>query len=126
MRTNLLRRRAVISQAVPISRRGYAFSQSAGTRGSRQADGGRGPARSGASARRASRGADKVEAREAATASLIKLGPKVLPLLPDPATIKSAERKERLGRVRAALRTKDEDINPDASRVTLIGQRDPA
>ncbi len=35
-------------------------------------------------------------------ASLIKLGPKILPLLPDSATAKSAEKKDRLDRVRTA------------------------
>jgi len=62
------------------------------------------------------------ETRETATASLIKLGPKVLPLLPDPATVKTAERKQRLERVRAALRTKDEDVNTNATRVTITGK----
>jgi hypothetical protein len=62
------------------------------------------------------------DAREAATASLIKLGPKVLPLLPDPATVKSAERKERLERVRAALRVKEDEINTKASLVTVTGK----
>jgi len=62
------------------------------------------------------------EARETATASLIKLGPKVLPLLPDPATAKTAERKQRLERVRTALRVKEEDVNTNASRVTLSGK----
>ncbi len=40
--------------------------------------------------------APTAEAQEAATASLIKLGPKILPLLPDPATAKTAERKDRV------------------------------
>jgi len=61
-------------------------------------------------------------ARETATTSLIKLGPKVLPLLPDPATVKSDERKQRLERVRAALRAKEEDVNTNASRVTISGK----
>ena len=66
--------------------------------------------------------AEKPEAREAATAGLIKLGPKVLPLLPDPATVKSRERKDRLERIRVALRKAEEEINPNASRVTLQGK----
>ncbi len=41
------------------------------------------------------------EAREAATTSLIKLGPKIVSLLPDPSTVKSTERKDRLERIRA-------------------------
>jgi hypothetical protein len=66
--------------------------------------------------------ADKVEARDTATASLIKLGPKVLPLLPDPATVTSAERKERLGRIRAALAEKQAELNTGASKVTVTGK----
>jgi hypothetical protein len=62
------------------------------------------------------------DAREAATSSLIKLGPKVLPLLPDPATAKTAERKQRLERVRTALKAKEEDVNTGATRVTLSGK----
>src|SRR5262249_24119591 len=66
--------------------------------------------------------APKPDVREAATASLIKLGPKILPLLPDPAAIKSTERKERRERVRAALRKDEAEINPNASRVTIQGK----
>jgi hypothetical protein len=66
--------------------------------------------------------ADKIEARDAATASLIKLGPNALPLLPDPATVTSAERKERLGRVRAALAEKQAELNTGASKVTVTGK----
>jgi hypothetical protein len=64
----------------------------------------------------------KPDARETAMAGLIKLGPKILPLLPDASTIKDGERKERLERVRTALRKAEEDINPNASRVTLEGK----
>jgi hypothetical protein len=67
-------------------------------------------------------GADKVEARDTATASLIKLGPKVLPLLPDAATVTSAERKERLGRIRAALAEKQAEVDTGASKVTVTGK----
>jgi hypothetical protein len=66
--------------------------------------------------------ADKIESRDTAMASLIKLGSKVLPLLPDPATVKSAERKERLERIRAALTQKQDDINIGASKVTITGK----
>jgi len=66
--------------------------------------------------------APAADARETATTSLIKLGPKVLPLLPDPATVKSDERKQRLERVRTALRVKDEEVNTKASRVTISGK----
>src|SRR5262249_41172431 len=65
---------------------------------------------------------DKPETRDAAMASLIKLGPKVLPLLPDPSTIPAGDRKDRLVRVREALRKAEADINPNASRVTLEGK----
>jgi hypothetical protein len=65
---------------------------------------------------------EKVESRDAATASLIKLGPNILSLLPDPATVKSAERKERLVRIRAALAEKAAELNTDASRVTITGK----
>src|SRR4051794_27130360 len=66
--------------------------------------------------------AAKSEARETATTSLIKLGPKILPSLPDPSTIPSGERKDRLERIRAALRKAEEEINPHASRVTIQGK----
>jgi hypothetical protein len=66
--------------------------------------------------------APTAEARESATTGLIKLGPKILPLLPDAATAKSAERKERLERVRAALRAKEEDVNTAATRITITGK----
>ncbi len=66
--------------------------------------------------------ADKVEARDTAMASLIKLGPKILPLLPEPATVASAERKERLGEIRTALAAKQDEINTGASKVTIIGK----
>jgi hypothetical protein len=66
--------------------------------------------------------ADKPDVREAATASLIKLGPKILPVLPDSSALKPGERKDRLERIRAALRKAEEDINPGASRVTIEGK----
>src|SRR5579885_2292428 len=67
-------------------------------------------------------GSDKAEARESAMAALTKLGPKALPLLPDPATLPAGERKERIEKLRAALRKAEEDVNPGASRVTLVGK----
>jgi hypothetical protein len=66
--------------------------------------------------------APAAEARDAAAASLIKLGPKVLPLLPDPAALKAGPRKDALEKVRSALRAKDEDINTAASKATLSGK----
>ena len=66
---------------------------------------------------------EKVESREAATASLIKLGPNILSLLPDPATVTSTERKDRLVRIRAALTEKAAELNtaPAASRLLVRG-----
>jgi hypothetical protein len=66
--------------------------------------------------------ADKVEARDTAMASLIKLGPKILPLLPDTATVTNAERKERLGRIRTTLTEKQSELNTGVSKATLIGK----
>jgi len=66
--------------------------------------------------------APKTEARDAAMASLIKLGPRVLPLLPDPATVKSDERKQRLEKIRAELRKAEAEVNTGATKVTLSGK----
>jgi hypothetical protein len=66
--------------------------------------------------------AEKPEARDAATASLIKLGSKILPLLPDLATVKSTERKQRLERIRATLTEKQDEINIGASKVTITAK----
>jgi hypothetical protein len=66
--------------------------------------------------------ADKPESRDTAAASLIKLGSKILPLLPDPATVKSAQRKEQLERIRAALVQKQDEINIAATKVTITGK----
>jgi hypothetical protein len=64
-------------------------------------------------------GSPRAEARQAAEAALIKLGPRVLPLLPDPEKAKEGERKERLARVREALREAAEQTNLGPSMVTL-------
>jgi hypothetical protein len=61
----------------------------------------------------------KPEARDDAEARLIKLGARALPLLPDPASVNSKERKERLEKVRLALKQAQEETNTDASRVTI-------
>jgi hypothetical protein len=61
----------------------------------------------------------KPEARDEAEARLIKLGARALPLLPDPASVTSKERKERLEKVRATLRQAEEEISTVASRVTI-------
>jgi hypothetical protein len=62
------------------------------------------------------------EARDAAAASLIKLGPKALPLLPDPATAKTEQQKQLLQRVRDGLRAQEDEVNTGASRVTISGK----
>ena len=61
----------------------------------------------------------KAESRDDAQARLIKLGARVLLLLPDPAGVASKERKERLGRVRAALESGEEEMKTGASKVTI-------
>ena len=61
--------------------------------------------------------------RDAAMAALTKLGPKVLPILPDAATPCPPDRKDRIEKLRAALRKAMQDeINPAASRVTIEGK----
>jgi len=64
-------------------------------------------------------GDTKPEARDEAEARLIKLGARALPLLPDPASVTSKERKERLEKVRATLRQAEEETSTVASRVTI-------
>lgn len=61
----------------------------------------------------------KPEARDEAEARLIKLGARALPLLLDPASVTSKERKERLEKVRATLRQAEEETSTVASRVTI-------
>jgi len=63
--------------------------------------------------------AEKPETRDAAEASLVKLGPKVLSLLPEPGGDASKERKERLERVRAKLVEAKDDVDAGPSKVTL-------
>jgi hypothetical protein len=66
-------------------------------------------------------GAPKMEAAQAAEDALIKLGPRVLPLLPDAAAVKGGppERAKRLERVREKLREATDQTNLDSSKVTL-------
>ncbi|MGB2612679.1 MAG: hypothetical protein WBC80_27200, partial [Isosphaeraceae bacterium] len=64
-------------------------------------------------------GDTKPEARDEAEARLIKLGARALPLLPDPASVTSKERKERLEKVRATLRQAEQETSTVASRVTI-------
>jgi hypothetical protein len=59
---------------------------------------------------------------DAAVNSLIKLGPKILPLLPEAGSVKSAEVKQRVQKVRAALTKAADDVSPGASRVTIEGK----
>src|SRR4051794_33502670 len=67
--------------------------------------------------------ASKMEARQAAEAGLIKLGPRVLPLLPELPRTASAEQKQRLERIRNALRdAADSESNLGASKVTIEGK----
>jgi hypothetical protein len=61
----------------------------------------------------------KPETRDDAQARLIKLGPKILTVLPDSSTITSKERKERLDRVKAALQEAQSETKTGASRVTI-------
>lgn len=61
----------------------------------------------------------KMEARKAAEEGLIKLGPKILPLLPGSTKGESAERTQRLDRVRQALRDAADSTNLGASKITL-------
>jgi hypothetical protein len=62
------------------------------------------------------------QSQDAAQASLIKLGPKVLPLLPDAATAKNPERKQRLEKIRATLKDMEPDLTTAASKVTIKGK----
>ena len=59
------------------------------------------------------------ESQDAAQASLIKLGPKILPLLPDAATAKTPERKQRLEKVRAKLKEMEPDVTTAATKITI-------
>ena len=54
--------------------------------------------------------------------SLTKLGPKILPILPDTSKLPAGDRKDRIEQLRAALKVAEEDIQPGASRVTLEGK----
>src|SRR3954471_23037011 len=66
--------------------------------------------------------APKPADRDTAQAALIKLGPRILPLLPEPAKDASKERKDRLAKVRAALTEEQDKTNLGASKVTIKGQ----
>ncbi len=61
-------------------------------------------------------------AQDAAQAALIKLGPKILPLLPDEAAAKTPERKSRLEKIRTTLKEMQPDNTSNASKVTIKGK----
>jgi hypothetical protein len=67
-------------------------------------------------------GSEKPEARETALAALTKLGPKILPLLPDSAAVPAGVRKDQLEKLREGLRKAQDEINPGASKVTIEGK----
>ncbi len=64
----------------------------------------------------------KAETRDAAQASLIKLGSKILPLLPEKVNSAKPETARRLGEIRGAIGKQDEAIDIKASRVTIAGK----
>ena len=68
-------------------------------------------------------GSPTKETADAAEAALIKLGDRVLPLLPEKAKDDkaNADREQRLGRIREALAKAVEDVNLGASKVTIKG-----
>jgi hypothetical protein len=66
--------------------------------------------------------APKMEARQASEEALVKLGPRILPLLPEATKSTPAERTQRLERIRAALREAQEETNLGASKITIKGK----
>jgi hypothetical protein len=66
--------------------------------------------------------APAAEARDAAQAALVKLGPRILSLLPEPAPKDGKNLKERLAKVRAALLEEQDKVNLGASKVTIKGE----
>ena len=67
-------------------------------------------------------GAEKAEVREAASKALTKLGPRILPLLPDQAAMPGGLRKDEVRKLRESLRKAQDEVHPGASRVTIEGQ----
>ena len=61
----------------------------------------------------------KPEARDEAQGRLIKLGSKILPLLPEGASVSSKERRERLDKIRAQLHETEQETKTGASTVTI-------
>src|SRR4051812_43785550 len=64
----------------------------------------------------------KMEARKSAEEALVKLGPRILPFLPEVTKATSAERKQRLERIRGGLLEAQGEGNLGASKVTIKGQ----
>jgi hypothetical protein len=64
----------------------------------------------------------KVEAAEAAERSLVELGERALPLLPEESKLKSAGARKRLKSVRESIAEKMEQTNLGASLVTIQGK----
>ncbi len=64
----------------------------------------------------------KQEAADLAQAKLIKMGARILPLLPDPSGVASPERKKRLEKIREAIEQASESVSTEASRVTIQGK----
>ncbi len=67
-------------------------------------------------------GGDDVAARDAAEKSLIQLGPRILPYLPDAKTKDRKELDERLGKVRQALEEQAEALSLAPTKVTIEGK----
>lgn len=65
--------------------------------------------------------AEKPETRDQAEKSLVKLGARALPLLPDASKKLSDRQKAALERVRKALAEEQEKVQLDASKVTIQG-----
>lgn len=64
----------------------------------------------------------KREARDAAEKALMELGPRALPFLPEASPTGSADRNQRLDRIRQALRETQDQAGPGPSMVTLVGK----
>jgi hypothetical protein len=64
----------------------------------------------------------KAETRDASQAALVKLGSKILPLLPEAQKVKSAEVKKRLEKIRNDIAEADDKTNFGPSIITIKGQ----
>jgi hypothetical protein len=61
----------------------------------------------------------KIETRAAAEKSLVELGSRVVPLLPNKVDPKKTDLVERIERVRSSIQAKDEQTNLGASKITI-------